>query len=339
MPQLKENYSLQSLNTFGLDVRARWFIEVFQEEEAVEFIVDNLHRKQPLLILGGGSNMLLTQDIEGVVLKNSIRGKEVVDENEDHVLLKVGAGENWHELVLYCLEQNWGGIENLSLIPGCVGAAPIQNIGAYGVEIKEVFSHLDAINLATGNITQFDKEACEFGYRDSIFKREAKGRYMISAVYLTLTKRKHKLVTTYAPVSRVFEENGEQPTIKKISDIIIGIRQSKLPDPKEIGNSGSFFKNPIVSPSHFDRIQDKYEKVPHYPAPNGQVKLAAGWLIEMCGWKGQTFGNYGVHAKQALVLVNYGGARGKDIYNLSERIQASVKSHFGILLEREVNVL
>jgi len=339
MPLLKEHVSLRSFNTFGIDVYARWFIEIQSEEQAIEFIVDNLHRNNPIYILGGGSNMLFTRNFEGVIVKNSIHGKEVVKESEDHVWLKVGAGENWHQLVKFCLDHDWGGIENLSLIPGNVGSAPIQNIGAYGVEIKDVFDQLEAIHLITGNIKVFHKEDCRFGYRDSIFKQEAKGKYLITSVTLRLTKKNHQLVTTYAPVERAFKESGEVPNIRKISEKIVEIRSSKLPDPSRIGNAGSFFKNPVVSEEHLHRIQGMYERVPHYPLGQGQVKLAAGWLIEICGWKGQRFGNYGVHDKQALVLVNYGKASGKKIFDLSERIRASVKTHFDISLEREVNVL
>ncbi|MCI4669708.1 MAG: UDP-N-acetylmuramate dehydrogenase [Bacteroidia bacterium] len=339
MPLLKEHISLKPFNTFGINAYARWFIELQSIEQAVEFVTDNHYQNQEMYIIGGGSNVLITQNFEGVVVKNSIHGKRIVKETESHIWLKVGAGENWHKLVLHCLENDWGGIENLSLIPGNVGAAPIQNIGAYGVEVKEVFECLEAIHLATGNIHVFHSEDCKFGYRDSIFKHEAKGKYLITSVTFKLTRKDHQLNTSYAPVAKAFEESGESPSIQKISKKIVEIRSSKLPDPKVIGNAGSFFKNPVVSKEEFEIVQEMYERVPNYPAGDGKVKLAAGWLIEKCGWKGQRFGEYGVHSKQALVLVNHGDASGKKILELSERIQKSVKNHFGIQLEREVNIL
>lgn len=339
MPLLKEHISLKPYNTFGINAYARWFIELQSVEQAVEFVTDNLWQGQQMYILGGGSNILLTKNFDGVVVKNSIHGKTVTKETDAHVWLKVGAGENWHNLVLYCLKKDWGGIENLSLIPGNVGATPIQNIGAYGVEIKDVFESLEALHLPTGNIHIFHSEDCKFGYRDSIFKNEARGKYLITSVTYKLTKKDHILNTSYAPVARAFEESSEAPTIQKISQKIIEIRSSKLPDPKIIGNAGSFFKNPLVSKEKFVKISDMYQRVPHYPAGEEQVKLAAGWLIETCGWKGQRFGDYGVHDKQALVLVNHGNASGLKIFELSQRIQNSVKAHFGIQLEREVNVL
>jgi UDP-N-acetylmuramate dehydrogenase len=339
MPQLKEQVSLKPYNTFGIEASAKWWVEVKSIADATEFVVDNLHSDQPLWILGGGSNLLLTGDFEGLILKNAITGLEIVEKNDQHIWVKVGAGENWHKLVMHAVEHSWGGIENLALIPGSVGASPIQNIGAYGVELKDVFHSLDAIHLKTGNSRSFFKEECDFGYRDSIFKNQAKGKYLITSVTLKLNLNHHQLNTTYAPLARVFEESGKNPTIKSIAEAVIAIRSSKLPDPQEIGNSGSFFKNPVISHDQFVEVQEMYEDVPHYPASNGRVKLPAAWLIQQCGWKGQRFGNYGVHDRQALVLVNYGGASGQDIFNLSERIMDSVKLHFGISLEREVNVL
>ncbi len=335
---LQENVSLQAFNTFGIDVKARWFIEIDSVVKATEFLVDNLNAGQKVWILGGGSNLLLKNDLEGLVLRNTIKGKEVVRETEEHVYLKVGAGENWHELVLYCLENNWGGIENLSLIPGNVGAAPIQNIGAYGVELKDVFVELDTLSLATGNPRRFKAADCQFGYRDSYFKRAGKGKFLITSVTLRLSKAPHQLNTSYGAIESELAVLAAPHTIQQVSEAVIKIRQSKLPDPAEIGNSGSFFKNPVIAESAFAELQLAYPKVPHYPQPDGQVKVPAGWLIEQAGWKGKRIDNYGVHAKQALVLVNYGGASGADIYALSEQVLQSVKAKFNIQLEREVNV-
>ncbi|MEL7533825.1 MAG: UDP-N-acetylmuramate dehydrogenase [Bacteroidota bacterium] len=335
---LQENVSLQSFNTFGIDVKARWFIEIDSVVMATEFLVDNLNAGQAVWILGGGSNLLLKNDLEGLVLRNTIMGKEVIRETDEHVYLKVGAGENWHELVLYCLENNWGGIENLSLIPGSVGAAPIQNIGAYGVELKDVFVELESLSLATGNPRTFDHAACQFGYRDSYFKRAGKGKFLITSVTLKLDKAPHSLNTAYGAIEAELATLASPHTIQQVSEAVIKIRQTKLPDPAEIGNSGSFFKNPVISESAFAELQVTYPKLPHYPQPNGQVKVPAGWLIEQAGWKGKRIDNYGVHAKQALVLVNYGGASGADIYALSTEILRSVKDKFNIELEREVNV-
>lgn len=338
MPRLKEYVSLQSLHTFGLAVTARWYMELTSQKQAIEFLVDNLSSNQPLLILGGGSNMLFTSDVDCLVLANRIMGKEVIREDETHVWLRVGAGENWHELVEFALANDWGGIENLSLIPGLVGAAPIQNIGAYGVELKEVFHTLEAISLTTGQVRTFTKDECEFGYRDSIFKRWAKGKFLITHVILRLNKV-HRINTSYGAIEAELERLGLSSSIHNISQAVINIRRSKLPDPREIGNAGSFFKNPVISHDQFVSIQANYPDMPHYPASEGQVKVPAGWLIQTCGWKGHRVGQYGVHAKQALVLVNYGGASGQDIYQLSEDILQSVRNRFGIELEREVNII
>ncbi|MEL7339488.1 MAG: UDP-N-acetylmuramate dehydrogenase [Bacteroidota bacterium] len=336
---LRENVSLQAYNTFGIDVQARWFIEIDSLTRATEFLVDNLNAGQDVYILGGGSNLLLTDDLQGLVLCNRIMGKEVVKEDEKHVYLKVGAGENWHELVLYCLAQDWGGIENLSLIPGCVGAAPIQNIGAYGVELKDVFVELETLSLATGNPRRFDANACGFGYRDSYFKRTGKGKYLITSVTLRLNKAPHQLNTSYGAIEAELAQQHDGPyTIQNVSKAVIAIRQSKLPDPAEIGNSGSFFKNPVISASAFGELQAQHPSVPHYPQSDGPVKVPAGWLIEQAGWKGKRIGDYGVHERQALVLVNYGRASGQDIFALSEEIMQSVLDQFQIQLEREVNV-
>jgi len=338
MIKLEREVSLKPYNTFGIDVIAPLLFRIHTESDLQNAIRENVIPPHPI-ILGGGSNVLLTQRPDRLIIKNEILGKEVITENDDEVLLRVGAGENWHKLVLFCLDRNWGGIENLSLIPGCVGAAPIQNIGAYGVELEAVFGYLEAIDLHDGSKHIFHKQACGFGYRDSVFKREASGQYAICRVILRLTK-KHRINSSYKPVAdQLTARKLSRPTIRDISDIIIGIRQSKLPDPAEIGNAGSFFKNPIIPRQHFEWIRQQYPGVPYYPADADLVKIPAAWLIQTCGWKGRRWGNYGVHDKQALVLVNYGGASGKDLLDLSEKIQNSVLSTFNIELEREVNVI
>ena len=334
----QEQVALQPYNTFGIAATARWWFELLDEQQALEFLIDNVHAKGPLLILGGGSNLLLTGDVQGLVIRNAIRGIEVLKEDDVRVQVRVGAGENWHAFVLHCLDRGWGGVENLSLIPGCVGAAPIQNIGAYGVEICEVFDHLEALNLATGKQRVFTHAECRFGYRDSAFKHEHKGKYLITRVALTLSKQPI-LNTSYGAIGEELARRTASPTIRDVSEVVCDIRRSKLPDPAEIGNAGSFFKNPVIARSHYERLVEAYPALPQYPAGEGQVKVPAAWLIEACGWKGRRFGNYGVHKNQALVLVNYGGASGADIYRLSGEILDSVRERFGIVLEREVNVV
>lgn len=340
MSELQSHISLLPLNTFGMDVKAKWFFRVMSPMALIEFLADNAFLKEKQkMILGGGSNVLFTQDFDGVILHNQILGKELIKEDDEHVWVKVGAGENWHAWVMYCLQNNWGGIENLSLIPGSVGASPIQNIGAYGVELKDVFHSLKAIQMDTAKIQTFDRDSCQFGYRDSIFKRHAKGKFFICSVTFRLTK-KHKLHTGYGAIRSELERMGvSDPGIQDISRAVIQIRQSKLPDPAEIGNGGSFFKNPVVEKALFESIQKQYPNMPHYPQPDGREKLAAGWLIEQAGWKGKRFGNYGVHKRQALVLVNYGGANGAHIVSMSKEIQADVKHQFGVTLEPEINLV
>ncbi|MCC6723666.1 MAG: UDP-N-acetylmuramate dehydrogenase [Saprospiraceae bacterium] len=329
------HFPLKSLNTFGIGAFAEQLAIVRSVEALHSVLLDNT---LPISILGGGSNVLLTQDVPGLVLKNEITGIETVLENEHDVLVKVGGGVVWHELVLWAVGHGFGGIENLSLIPGTVGAAPIQNIGAYGVEWKDVFHSLDAIDLQTGRPLHFKLDECEFGYRDSIFKREWKGRAFIAEVYLKLHK-KPVLNTSYGDIQRTLEEMGiERPSIKDVSEAVIRIRKSKLPDPVEIGNAGSFFKNPELEAADFQRFINKFQNAPNYPQPDGRVKVPAGWLIEQAGWKGQRFGDAGCHAKQALVLVNYGAAKGAEILDLARRIQDSVLEKFGIAIVPEVNV-
>lgn len=334
---LQEGVDLKAYNTFGLSVKAELF-GVFRSVEQLKELLSK-RSSQNLLILGGGSNLLLTQDVKGIVLKNELLGIEVLKRDQQQVWIKAQGGEIWHNLVLYCIENNFGGIENLSLIPGSVGAAPMQNIGAYGVEIKDVFESLEAINISTGELQTFNTAACEFGYRESVFKRKLKDQYVITSVTLRLSENQ-EVNTSYGAIQEELAKMGiSKPTIKNVSDAVIKIRQSKLPDPKEIGNSGSFFKNPVVSKIQLDKLKIDYPSIANYPLDDHQVKLAAGWLIEHAGWKGKTIDNYGVHKNQALVLVNYGGAKGEDIYQLSEDIMASVFEKYGVQLEREVNVI
>ena len=332
-----KNHSLKNYNTFGLDTKAANLLKV-QSVKALKQALKLPY--QPIFILGGGSNMLLTQDIAGLVIKNEIQGIDLIEEKEDTVTLSIGGGENWHQLVLWAIANNYGGIENLSLIPGTVGAAPIQNIGAYGVELKDVFAKLEAINLATSRKKTFSKKACQFGYRDSIFKKQLKGQYLITKVFLQLTKKNHQLNTNYGAIKEhLITHNIAIPTIKDVSDAVIAIRSSKLPNPAELGNSGSFFKNPEITRAHFAKLQKEFPAIVFYELPNGKVKVPAGWLIEQDGWKGKKIGNTGAHAKQALVLVNYGNATGEEVKQLAFTIIASIKVKFGIELTAEVNII
>ncbi|SFT56254.1 UDP-N-acetylmuramate dehydrogenase [Lishizhenia tianjinensis] len=337
MINIEENINLKAHTTFGVDSRASKFVRFSSLDELKEIFA---LKPEPFMILGGGSNMLLTQDYDGWVIQNQIKGIEVFKEDDDYIYLKVGAGENWHEFVQYCINHNYGGVENLSLIPGNVGTSPMQNIGAYGVEIKDIFDHLEAYLINEQTTKTFHNSECNFGYRESIFKRELKNKAVITHVCYRLTKKNHVLKMSYGAIQDELQKQGvEIPSIKDISQAVIAIRQSKLPDPKEIGNAGSFFKNPVISAGEFELLQSKYPEMPNYPAGTEKVKLAAGWLIEQSGWKGKTFGNFGVHKKQALVLVNYGGAQGKDIYDLSAQIIEDVRAKFGVELEREVNII
>ena len=333
---IQTNKNLKEYNTFGISVKAEMFA-VFSSIEELKQILSFRNNKK-LLVLGGGSNLLLTKDFDGLVIKNEIKRFEVIEETASEVIVESGAGENWHEFVLNCIDKGFGGIENLSLIPGSVGASPMQNIGAYGVEIKDVFESLSAYHIASGEIHYFDKTKCEFGYRESIFKNKVKGEYIILTVTFRLTKNP-TINSSYGAINEQLKVMGIQaPTIKELSAAVIAIRQSKLPDPKIIGNAGSFFKNPTVDNILLEKIQENYPDIPNYPAENGR-KLAAGWLIEKAGWKGRTFDNYGVHKLQALVLVNYGNCTGKEIFDLSSQIIQDVFDKFGVLLEREVNIL
>lgn len=334
-----ENYPLLKLNTFGVDVKAKYFTSINTINELIELTKTNVFKNLALLILGGGSNILFTKDFDGLVILNNIKGKEIIDQNQQSIFLKIGAGENWHELVMYCVDNGWGGIENLSLIPGNTGTAPMQNIGAYGVEIKETFIELEALEISSGKIVKFNNSDCEFGYRESVFKNKMKNQYIILNITLEL-KKNPVLNINYGDVKAILEsQNIKNPTIREVSNAIISIRQSKLPDPKKIGNSGSFFKNPIVSLNQLELIKKKYPNVVNYEINENEFKIAAGWLIERAGWKGKKFNNYGVHEKQALVLVNYGLANGMEIFELSEKIILDIKDKFGITLEREVNII
>ena len=334
---IKNNITLKPFNTFGIDVKATEFASINSIQELRDVLNTN---PSDLLILGGGSNMLLTKDVEALVLQINLKGISVISRTENRVQIQVAAGENWHELVCWCLNKNFGGLENLSLIPGNVGTAPIQNIGAYGVELKDSFVSCEAINIQTKELRTFTKEECIFGYRNSIFKEELKGQYIITSVVFELSSQEHSLKTNYGAIETKLQNYGIQtPTIQDVSKAVISIRNSKLPDPKKIGNSGSFFKNPVVSSSKFELLLSQFPQIQHYKISADAVKIPAGWLIDTAGFKGKTFGDFGVHAKQALVLVNYGGASGKDILNLSKQIQKAVKFIFDIDLESEVNIL
>jgi UDP-N-acetylmuramate dehydrogenase len=333
---MQEGVSLKPYNTFGIDVKARLFA-AFHSLEELQDLLPSL-RRIPFLLSGGGSNMLFTQDFDGIFVRNRILGIEEVVRSENEVVVSAGAGENWHQFVQHCVSLGYGGLENLSLIPGCVGASPMQNIGAYGVEIKDVFEYLDAVEIATGNMKRFYAEDCAFGYRESVFKRQLKNEYIICSVAFRLSLNP-KVNTSYGVIEAELERMSvKKPSIKDVSQAVINIRKSKLPDPTVLGNAGSFFKNPVVPEAVLDQIRSTYEKVPSYPAGEGTVKLAAGWLIEQAGWKGKRFGAVGVHELQALVLVNYGGGTGKEVYDLSQEIIEDIQQKFGVSLEREVNI-
>ena len=331
--------NLLPYNTFGISAFASQFVEVNSVLQLQNLIQEKAILEEPFLILGGGSNILFIKNYEGLVLKNNLKGIEVSRENENYVWLKAAGGEVWHELVMFCVNKNWGGIENLSLIPGTVGAAPMQNIGAYGVEIKDTFEELEAINIQTGELEKFNNEQCKFGYRESIFKHEAKGRYFITSVTFKLNK-KPDLNTSYGDIETLLKEwHIAKPTIADVSKAVIAIRQSKLPDPVLLGNAGSFFKNPVIEFSVFEKLQKNNPTLKSFPAADGKVKIPAAWLIEQAGWKGKRFENIGVHEKQALVLVNYGGGTGKELIDLAYKIIDSVKAKFGVALTPEVNII
>ena len=338
--EVLEAYSLRNHNTFGLDISADFYLSLNSLDDVFSYCKNPELLNLPVCILGGGSNIIFANDFHGLVLHINLKGKEIVIETDTHVELKVAAGENWHQTVLYAVEQGWWGIENLSLIPGTVGAAPIQNIGAYGVEICDVFKELEAVEISTGKTHVFDKKNCEFAYRESVFKNKLADRYIISSVTLQLAKQA-KPILSYSELERnVDNYNPEELTSEIISDVVCHIRQSKLPDPATIGNAGSFFKNPVISESLFQSLQGAYPELPHFKVesegePDYQYKLAAAWLIDQCGWKGASLGGVGVYEKQALVLVNKADAKPDEVLQLAENIRQSVRNKFGVELERE----
>jgi UDP-N-acetylmuramate dehydrogenase len=336
--QIHDNFSLKKYNTFGIEAKAKQFVSVHSTDE-LQSILEN-HASDKKFILGGGSNMLLTQDIDALVIHVDLKGKKIIKEDDDFVWVESQAGENWHEFVLWTINQNFGGLENMSLIPGNVGTTPVQNIGAYGTEIKDTFVSCEAMNILSQEMKSFTKEECNFGYRESVFKQEAKDKYVITSVVFKLTKRNHKINTSYGDITKELEkQNVTTPTLKDVSNAVIAIRQSKLPDPKELGNSGSFFKNPIISKELFEKVHQKFPEVKFFEVSPTEVKVPAGWLIEHSGLKGYRKDDAGVHKNQALVLVNYGNATGQDILNLSKYVQKTVFDKYGIAIEAEVNVI
>lgn len=336
--EILHDQPLKTYNTFGIAVKAKHFCEINSIEDLKTALsMDEYPEK---FILSGGSNMLLTSDLDCLVLHINLKGIEIVSEEGNEVIIKVMAGENWHQMVLWTLEQDYGGLENMSLIPGNTGTAPIQNIGAYGVELKDTFVSCEALNIATLEIEMFDKQACHFGYRDSFFKNEGKNKYIIISVNFRLTKENHLLNTSYGAIASELKNNGiDHPTIKDVSKAVVTIRQSKLPDPKLLGNSGSFFKNPVIGKAAFENFSRAHPEAPYYTVSDTEYKIPAGWLIEQCGYKGKRFGDAGVHKNQALVLVNYDSATGQEILELANRIIASVKEKFGITISPEVNII
>ncbi len=336
--QIQSNFSLKSFNTFGIEAKAKNFVAVHSLDELKTVLVE--HAAEPKFILGGGSNMLLTQDIDALVIHIDLKGKRILKEDDDFVWVESMAGENWHEFVLWTIDQNFGGLENMSLIPGNVGTTPVQNIGAYGTEIKDTFVSCDAMKIDDQTMRTFSKEDCRFGYRESIFKQEAKNQYIITSVVFKLTKRNHKINTSYGDITKELAlQNVTVPTLKDVSNAVIAIRQSKLPDPKILGNSGSFFKNPVISRSHFEKVQAQFPEIKFFEVSPTEVKVPAGWLIEQAGYKGFRKGDAGVHKNQALVLVNYGSATGQEILALSREVQQAVFEKYSIAIEAEVNVI
>lgn len=337
MVSISENISLKSYNTFGIDVYAKNFCVVNNKAELIELIQHQLSDFSKYLILGGGSNILFTQNFDGLVIKNEIKGINIIEETDDDIYLEVKSGTVWHDLVMYCVEHNYQGVENLALIPGTVGAAPVQNIGAYGVEIKSVLEQVHLVDLNDASELILDNKSCRFGYRDSVFKNELKGKYFIDAVVLKLKKQHFDFKTSYGSI---IDEIGTKPiNIQTIADAVIAIRSSKLPNPNVLGNAGSFFKNPEISKTDFYNIQQEYPNVPHYIISDELIKIPAAWLIEQCGFKGKVFGNTGSHAQQCLVIVNYGNAKGNEILEHAHRVIQAVDAKFGIKLTPEVNII
>jgi UDP-N-acetylmuramate dehydrogenase len=340
MNKIEENVSLKGYNTFGIDASARYFCSITNEDELRSLLQTDLYKNEKILILGGGSNILFTKDFNGLVIKADLKGIHIVDENDETIRINAMSGEIWHDFVVHCVNHGWGGIQNLSLIPGTVGAAPIQNIGAYGIELKEVVHEVSGIDLISGEAKSFLNHECAFGYRESIFKHQLKEKFFISSVTLSLTKKNHIINISYGAIKDTLKEmNISEPSLKSISDTVIHIRKSKLPDPAQLGNAGSFFKNPVISLIHYQSLQKAFPEIPGYHSVNQEVKVPAGWLIEQCGWKGKRINNIGVHAHQALVIVNYGNANGKEILQLATQIISSVKEKFYIHLIPEVNII
>jgi UDP-N-acetylmuramate dehydrogenase len=336
--QIISNQSLLAFNTFGIDCSARWFATFESNEELLALLDEKIVQQNRRLILGGGSNLLFTKPFEGIVLKNNLTGITLDHETEDHYFVRACAGEIWHQFVMHCIQNNYAGIENLALIPGCVGASPMQNIGAYGVELKDVFHSLDAVHIQDKISQTFTATECSFGYRESVFKNKEKDRWIITSVTFRLDKRPH-LKTSYGAIEAELDQmHLDQITIRDVAKAVMQIRSSKLPNPNQLGNAGSFFKNPLVNKDVYKAIREQYEQVPAYPITTEEVKIPAGWLIEQAGWKGKKRITHGVHDKQALVLVNYGNARGEDILQLSEDIISDIAQKFNITLEREVNI-
>ena len=336
--EIQTNFSLKNYNTFGIQAKAKQFVAVHNLDELTIILQQNKSNKK--FVLGGGSNMLLTKDIEALVIHIDLKGKKIIKENEDFVWVESQAGENWHEFVIWTIDQNFGGLENMSLIPGNVGTTPVQNIGAYGTEIKDTFDSCEAMTIENQQIKTFTKTECHFGYRESVFKNEVKDQYVITSVVFKLTKRNHKINVSYGDITAELAKNNiKNPTLKDVSNAVIAIRQSKLPDPKELGNSGSFFKNPILLKTDFEKIHLKFPEMKYYEVSETEVKVPAGWLIEQAGFKGKRFGDAGIHKNQALVLVNYGNATGQEILDVSKTIQETIFKTFGIHIEAEVNVI
>jgi len=336
--EIQTNFSLKNFNTFGIEARAKQFVAVHSIAELGAVLQE--YKTEKKFILGGGSNMLLTQDIDALVIHVDLKGKKIIKETDDFVWVESQAGENWHEFVLWTIEQNFGGLENMSLIPGNVGTTPVQNIGAYGTEIKDTFESCEAMKIENQEMKTFTKAECHFGYRESVFKNEVKGQYIITSVVFKLTKQNHNINISYGDIkAELAKNNAETPTLRDVSNAVIAIRQSKLPDPKELGNSGSFFKNPILLKSDFEKIHQKFPEMKYYEVSATEVKVPAGWLIEQAGFKGKRFGDAGIHKNQALVLVNYGNASGQEILNVSKNIQETVFKTFGIAIEAEVNII
>lgn len=336
--EIQTNFSLKSHNTFGIEASAKQFVAVHDTTELRMVLQQNKSEKK--FILGGGSNMLLTKDLDALVIHVDLKGKKIIKEDEDFAWVESQAGENWHEFVLWTIDQNLGGLENMSLIPGNVGTTPVQNIGAYGIEIKDTFDSCEAMTIDNQEMKTFTKAQCHFGYRESIFKNEAKDQYVITSVVFKLTKRNHKINISYGDISGELAKNNiTNPTLKDVSNAVIAIRKSKLPDPRELGNSGSFFKNPILKKSEFEKIHQQFPEMKYYEVSETEVKVPAGWLIEQAGFKGKRFGDAGIHKNQALVLVNYGNATGQEILEVSKNIQETIFQTFGIHIEAEVNVI